>query len=106
MAPPSTSRCRELDEIVSQHKSGGLGMQLTDKSRTILRFGRCQLLPHRGQLLVDGMPVHMGGRAFDVLLVLVEARGELVTKDEILSRVWSGRVVEENTLQVHVSALR
>ena len=34
------------------------------------------------------------------------AKGELVTKDEILSRVWSGRVVEENTLQVQVSALR
>jgi predicted ATPase len=55
---------------------------------------------------VDGTPVHLGSRAFDILRVLVEARGELVTKDEIFNRVWPGRVVEENALQFQVSMLR
>src|SRR5262249_54193464 len=45
----------------------------------------------------------IGSRAFDVLQVLVEANGELVTKGEILNRVWPGRVVEDNTLQFQIS---
>src|SRR5882672_2746928 len=77
-----------------------------EKSRTILQFGRCRLAPHRRELLVDGVPAELGHRAFEILLVLVEARGDLVTKDEILERVWPGLVVEDNTLQVHISALR
>src|ERR1700741_2336175 len=72
----------------------------------ILKFGRFQVLPHRREFLADGVPVPLGSRAFDVLMVLIEAGGELVTKDEILSRVWPGRVVEEHSLQFHISSLR
>jgi DNA-binding winged helix-turn-helix (wHTH) protein len=71
-----------------------------------VRFGRFLLDSHRGELLADGVPVPIGSRAFDVLVVLVEARGRLVTKDELLSRAWPGRFVEENCLQFHISALR
>src|ERR1700756_4960261 len=71
-----------------------------------LKFGRFQVLPHRRELLAGGVPVALGSRAFDVLMVLIEADGELVTKDEILSRVWPGVVVEEHSLQFHISALR
>jgi predicted ATPase/DNA-binding winged helix-turn-helix (wHTH) protein len=81
-------------------------MQETDGSRTVMRFGSCQLHLHRRELLVKGAPVHIGSRAFDLLRLLVEARGELVTKDEILNRVWPGRVVEDNTLQFQISTLR
>src|ERR1700751_4370851 len=70
-----------------------------------LKFGRFQVLPHRRELLAGGVPVPLGSRAFDVLMVLIEAGGELVTKDEILSRVWPGLVVEEHSLQFHISAL-
>ena len=70
------------------------------------RFGRFRLDALRRELLADGMPVAVGSRAFDVLLVLVEAHGELVTKDELLRRVWSGTIVEENTLQFQISTLR
>jgi predicted ATPase/DNA-binding winged helix-turn-helix (wHTH) protein len=70
------------------------------------KFGRFQVLPHRREFLADGVPVALGSRAFDVLMVLVEAGGELVTKDEILSRVWPGMVVEEHSLQFHISTLR
>jgi len=55
---------------------------------------------------VDGKPVVLGAKAFDVLFALVERRERLVTKDELLELVWPKLVVEENNLQVQVSALR
>ena len=70
------------------------------------RFGRFVVLPLERRVLVDGKPVTVGPRAFDVLLVLIERPGRLVTKDELLERVWPKLVVEENNLQVQVSALR
>jgi DNA-binding winged helix-turn-helix (wHTH) protein len=48
----------------------------------------------------------LGGRALDILCVLAEARGEPVSNDELMSRIWPGAVIEENNLQVHISALR
>jgi TolB-like protein/DNA-binding winged helix-turn-helix (wHTH) protein/Flp pilus assembly protein TadD len=69
-------------------------------------FGRFRLLAQRRELRADGVEVALGGRAFDILVVLTEARGALVTKDEILSRVWPDTVVEENNLVVQISALR
>jgi predicted ATPase/DNA-binding winged helix-turn-helix (wHTH) protein len=71
-----------------------------------IKFGRFQVLPHRREFFAEGVRVPLGSRAFDVLMVLIEAGGELVTKDEILSRVWPGMVVEEHSLQFHISALR
>ena len=58
------------------------------------------------ELRADGARISLGARAFDVLIVLVENRDRLVTKDELLERVWPGLVVEENNLQVQISALR
>lgn len=58
------------------------------------------------QLLSHGCPVALGTRAFDVLCTLVHRAGMLVTKSELFRQVWPGMVVEENNLQVHVSALR
>jgi len=48
----------------------------------------------------------LGTRAFDLLLVLLEADGALVTKKELLDRVWPSVIVSEENLKVHVSALR
>jgi non-specific serine/threonine protein kinase len=70
------------------------------------RFGRFELQPDERRLLAFGAPVHVGPHAFDLLVALVERSGHLVTKDKLLERVWPKVVVEENTLQVHVSALR
>jgi predicted ATPase/DNA-binding winged helix-turn-helix (wHTH) protein len=50
--------------------------------------------------------MELGGRAFDVLVVLIEAKGAVVSKDELMRRVWPGRIVEENNLQAQVKALR
>jgi DNA-binding winged helix-turn-helix (wHTH) protein len=71
-----------------------------------LAFGRFRVLLRQRQLLADAVPVELGTRAFDLLLVLLEADGSLVTKDELLSRVWPGVVVSEENLKVQVSALR
>ena len=72
----------------------------------IIEFGRFGILPHRRQLLADGRPIKLGGRAFDLLLALIEAPGAVVGKDELLSRVWPGRIVEESRLQSEIWALR
>ena len=71
-----------------------------------LRFGRFELQPHERRLLVDGEPVLLGGRALDVLTVLAERAGSLVTKNELLDRVWPGLVVEEHNIVTQVSGLR
>jgi DNA-binding winged helix-turn-helix (wHTH) protein len=64
------------------------------------------VLLRRRQLLANGVPVELGTRAFDLLLVLLEEDGGLVSKEELLSRVWPGIVVSEENLKVQVSALR
>jgi DNA-binding winged helix-turn-helix (wHTH) protein len=72
----------------------------------IIEFGSFSILPHRRQLLADGRPIRLGGRAFDLLLALLEVPGAVVSKDALLSRIWPGRIVEENRLPSEISALR
>jgi DNA-binding winged helix-turn-helix (wHTH) protein len=69
----------------------------------IIEFGRFRLHRRHGRLLADGQELDLGARAIDVLLALIDAGGEMVTKDELLQRVWPHVVVEENNLQVHIS---
>lgn len=71
-----------------------------------LAFGPFQLLTHERRLLQDGQALLLGARAFDILLALISHAGQTVSKDQLFSWVWPGRVVEENNLQVHVSTLR
>jgi DNA-binding winged helix-turn-helix (wHTH) protein len=71
-----------------------------------LEFGRFRLLSRRRQLLADGDPVELGTRAFDLLVALLEADGTLVTREELISRVWPGIVVSEENLKVQVAMLR
>ncbi len=69
-------------------------------------LGRFRLDTRQRQLSRDGVPVQISSRAFDILCVLAGANGEVVSKDELMTCVWPGVVVEENNIQVHVSALR
>ena len=71
-----------------------------------LRFGRAEFRPDERALFVDGAPSALGARALDLLQALIERRDRVVTKNELLDAVWPGLVVEENNLQVQVSALR
>ena len=71
-----------------------------------VRIGRAVIDPRARRLLVEGRPVRVGSRAFDVLMLLVVERDRVVSKDEILQAVWPNLIVEENNLQVQVAALR
>src|SRR5215469_15646487 len=71
-----------------------------------ISFGRFRLDLRGPELWRDGWPVRIHRRALGILRVLAEAKGEIVSKDELLARLWPGRTVEEGNLHVHVSALR
>ena len=60
----------------------------------------------RRELRARSIPVTIGSRAFEVMEVLVRSAGEFVTKDNLMDRVWPDVIVEENTLEVHISAIR
>jgi DNA-binding winged helix-turn-helix (wHTH) protein len=71
-----------------------------------LEFGRFQVLLRERLLLADGVPIELGTRAFELLLALLESNGSLVSKQQLLARVWPGTVVAEDNLKVQVFALR
>jgi DNA-binding winged helix-turn-helix (wHTH) protein len=72
----------------------------------MISIGRLELDVDMREVRCSGERLHLGSRAVEILTVLACARGRLVTKDELLKIVWPGMVVEENNLQVHISALR
>jgi adenylate cyclase len=71
-----------------------------------LCFGPFQLDLPRRELSRDGELLRLGNRALEILCVLASARGAVVSKDELMARVWPSLVVEENNIEVHISALR
>lgn len=75
-------------------------------SATVYAFAPYRLLPSQRRLLCADTPVKLGGRAFDVLLALVERRDRTVTKNELMDLVWPTVVVEENNLEVQIVSLR
>jgi DNA-binding winged helix-turn-helix (wHTH) protein/TolB-like protein/Tfp pilus assembly protein PilF len=70
------------------------------------RFENFELDRAKRLLLRDGEPVSLNPKAFELLLALVESRGKVLTKDELLERVWPDQIIEEGNLKVHISALR
>ncbi len=72
----------------------------------MIRIANVTISLARREIHDNGTPVKVGSRAFDILERLLQARGELVSKDQLLAHVWPAAVVEENNLQVHISALR
>jgi TolB-like protein/DNA-binding winged helix-turn-helix (wHTH) protein len=72
----------------------------------IYEFGPFRVDPLRRLLLRDGKQVRLPAKAFEILLALLEEKGRLLDKDELMRRVWPDAVVEENNLTVNMSALR
>lgn len=70
------------------------------------RFGGFQLIPSQRLLRQGEQMLRLNGRAFDVLLALVERSGEAVSKRDLFERVWSQNVVEDGNIRVQVAALR
>lgn len=81
-------------------------MASDEKGGNDIAFGPFRVARRSRSLTRDGRLVPMGGRAFDVLVVLAAALGETVSKDALLDQAWPGLTVEENNLQVQISALR
>jgi DNA-binding response OmpR family regulator len=72
----------------------------------VISFGRFRAIPKSRQLLMDGNPQEIGGRAFDLLMVLLKSNGGIVSKDEIFNFVWPSMVVEECNLRFQIKTLR
>lgn len=75
-------------------------------SEPVLTFAPFELYPARRLLLEAGTPLRLGGRAMDILIALTQRAGDIVSKDELIARVWPGLHVEETNLRVHLAALR
>jgi adenylate cyclase len=71
-----------------------------------IQFGHYWLKRAERQLLGPDGPVELAARSFDILRALLERPDAVVGKAELLGSVWPDMVVEDNTLQVHISALR
>src|SRR5580692_3736468 len=71
-----------------------------------IRVGRFELRPSERSLCEGGEPLELGARAFDLLVVLAENPGRLVTKSTLLERVWPRLVVDENNLPAQIASLR
>lgn len=79
---------------------------MISQQKHIYEFGPFQLIPSERQLFRDGQLVSLKPKSFDLLVVLVENRGRLIEKEELIKRVWPESFVEEANLSVNVSALR
>jgi predicted ATPase/DNA-binding winged helix-turn-helix (wHTH) protein len=77
-----------------------------DQGKRSYSFGSFVLIPQRHLLLHGDVPVRIGGRALDILTALAERPGELLSKRELMARVWPTTVVDESNLKVNIAALR
>jgi DNA-binding winged helix-turn-helix (wHTH) protein len=75
-------------------------------SRTAYAFGAFRLVPQERKLLLANEPVHLGSRAFAMLVALVERAGTTVSADKLMRLVWPGVTVEEANLRVQLGSLR
>ena len=80
-----------------------VSMQADDK---VFSLGPFTLDVSARLLSLSGQPVAVGSRAFEILVALVERRGEVISKRDLIARAWPNLHVEEHNLKVHISALR
>jgi DNA-binding winged helix-turn-helix (wHTH) protein len=73
---------------------------------TEVSFGPFRLFPTQFLLLEGDKPMPLGSRALQILIVLLERPGKLISKQELMARVWPNVFVEPANLTVHISALR
>jgi len=79
---------------------------MTLETNILFEFGRFRLDPAERLLLEDGRPVPLTPKAFEILLVLIESKGKLLGKEDLMKRIWPDSFVEEANLTVNISALR
>lgn len=79
---------------------------MNDLSDQAVHFGPYRIHPRQRLVLEAGRPLRLGRRAVDILLILLEHAGNVVSKQELIARVWPKSVVEDGNLRVHMAALR
>ena len=79
---------------------------MSDPSEQAVHFGPYRIHPRQRLVLEAGRPLRLGRRAVDILLILLEQAGKVVSKQELIARVWPKTVVEDGNLRVHMAALR
>jgi DNA-binding winged helix-turn-helix (wHTH) protein len=94
-------QCPDMDAALFEKRTGSAGAAPADVS-----FGPFRLLPTQFLLLEGDKPVCLGSRALEILIALLERRGELVSRQDLMARVWPNVFVEPANLTVHMSALR
>ncbi|WP_161830103.1 ATP-binding protein [Steroidobacter agaridevorans] len=83
-----------------------MSARVAPSSSTAVAFGPYVLEPRQRLLTRNGEPVELGGRALDLLMVLIERANETVSKRELLAAVWPDVVVSEESLRFHMKTLR
>ena len=78
----------------------------SDLAEREISFGPFRVLPARRLLLEDDKPVHISGRAFDLLIALAQRPGEVVSKSELIAKVWPHAIVVEGNLKLQIATLR
>ncbi|GJH35929.1 winged helix-turn-helix domain-containing protein [Paraburkholderia largidicola] len=71
-----------------------------------MKVGKFQIEIGTRRLMLGSEDMNLGARAFDILVLIVAAGGQIVTRDELLTAVWRGAIVEDNNIDVHVCAIR
>jgi DNA-binding winged helix-turn-helix (wHTH) protein len=79
---------------------------INGSAEALIFFGPFRVLPKQRLLMQADKPVRLGSRAFDVLIALLERPGELVSKEELMAKVWPKTFVGPANLAMHISALR
>ena len=92
---------RDMDKPLLEKRIGSAGV-----APAKISFGPFCLVPTQLLLREGDMPVSLGSRALDILIALLERRGELLSKKDLMARVWPNLFVDPSNLTVHMSALR
>lgn len=107
--PLATVACAQVvagwPRLAASSDAGQRHSRLNEPDRTF-SFGPFCLIPARQLLLRNGTPVRLGSRALTILTAVVERRGELVTRDELMAMAWPKLFVHESNLKVNVANLR
>ena len=110
--PGSRAQSAAYHPVRSDNEPGRLQREIEAVDRTSnpvdyeISFGPFRLLPARRLLLEGDAPVSLGSRALDLLIALVERPGELISKSELIEKVWPHTIVVEGNLKLHIAALR
>jgi DNA-binding winged helix-turn-helix (wHTH) protein len=97
---------REVQTLDTDQPLFKKGSNQADVVTSEILFGPFRLLPAQFLLLEGDKPVPLGSRALQILIVLLERPGELVTWQELVAQVWQNLFVESSNLSVQISALR